>query len=122
MQDLTPRLTIGAQVIHSYGAEGFLIAGTRYAGSVLVSPQQTQRFEHALQDISAETLHEMLPADTEVLLIGTGAKHQQVPHALSAALKARGVSCDTMDTGAACRTYNILLSEGRLVSALLLRI
>lgn len=117
--DITPRLTVGAQLIQSYGAEGFMIAGVRYDTSVLVSPERTQPLEATFETLSVDTLLALLPQDTEVLLIGTGHRHQPM-QVLRAALKAHGIASDTMDTGAACRTYNILLSEGRRVSAALM--
>jgi len=61
----------------------------------------------------------MIPA-IEVLLLGTGSTHQFVTPVIKKSLKSHGLASDSMDTGAACRTYNILLSEGRRVAALLL--
>jgi uncharacterized protein len=56
---------------------------------------------------------------TELLLIGTGARHEMIAPALRNALKEMGLAVDTMDTGAACRTFNILLGEGRRVAVAL---
>ena len=57
---------------------------------------------------------------TEILLIGCGPRMQMLPPGLRQALKAIGVVAEPMDTGAACRTYDILISEGRRVAAALL--
>lgn len=61
-----------------------------------------------------------IPADIDVLVIGCGARAAFVPPATREAFKRRGVSLEVADTPAACRTYNILLSEGRRVAAALL--
>ena len=56
----------------------------------------------------------------EILLIGSGATFEMAPAALRSALGARGVSIESMDTGAACRTYNVLMAEDRRVAAALI--
>ena len=58
----------------------------------------------------------------EILLIGTGSAMAPIPPALRALLRSRGIGCDGMDTGAACRTYNVLLAEGRRVAAVLIAV
>ena len=121
MQNITPQSAQGAPLVEAYGVQGFRIAGNHYAGSVLVTPQQVHPLH--ITDINALTLEALFPAlagDTEVLLLGTGAQHAMIPPILKAALKARGIGCDSMDTGAAARTFNVLLSEARNVSAVLI--
>jgi uncharacterized protein len=56
----------------------------------------------------------------ELVLIGLGKRGAPVATALRAALKAHGIGVEAMDTGAACRTYSVLLAEDRLVAAALL--
>jgi uncharacterized protein len=56
----------------------------------------------------------------EILLLGCGRRMLQVPPSLRAELRQIGVVIDAMDTGAACRTYAVLLTEGRRVAAALL--
>ena len=56
----------------------------------------------------------------ELLLLGLGRRMVPVPAAVRAALKADGIAIEAMDTGAACRTYNVLLAEERRVAAALL--
>ncbi len=56
----------------------------------------------------------------ELLLLGLGRRMVPVAAVLRAALKARGIAIEAMDTGAACRTYNVLLAEDRRVAAALL--
>ena len=55
-----------------------------------------------------------------MLLIGCGARIAPLPKAVRDGLREAGIGADTMDTGAACRTFNILVSEGRRVAAALI--
>jgi uncharacterized protein len=59
----------------------------------------------------------LLALQIKVLLLGTGASVIRPPFALRQSLEGRGIALDTMDLGAACRTYNVLATEGRLVAA-----
>lgn len=60
--------------------------------------------------------------EVDVLFIGTGADIAHLPDNLAAALKAAGVAYEIMPTPGACRTYNILLSEGRRIGAALIAV
>ena len=121
MQDVTPQLTKGAQRIESYGPAGFRIAGITYAGSVLVRVEATENWSvTSAADITLESLAPLIAATPEVLIIGTGPRHEMIPPALRMALKQKGIASDSMDTGAAVRTFDILLAEGRKVAAALL--
>src|SRR5690242_10366046 len=59
--------------------------------------------------------------DVEILILGTGARMAPVPSAIRLALKRAGIAVEPMDTGAACRTYNVLVAEDRRVAAALLK-
>jgi uncharacterized protein len=117
--ELTPNAPAGRQLIERYSAEGFRVSGIVYAGPVLVFADQTIRWEAA-----APTIEGLAPimahGAVELVLIGLGRRGAPAPRALRVALKARGIAVETMDTGAACRTYNVLLAEDRLVAAALL--
>jgi uncharacterized protein len=58
----------------------------------------------------------------EVLLVGTGLNLRPIPADVRAALKAKGIASDPMGTGAAVRTYNIMLAESRAVAAALIAV
>ncbi|TGT19415.1 hypothetical protein EN817_31340, partial [Mesorhizobium sp. M3A.F.Ca.ET.174.01.1.1] len=58
----------------------------------------------------------------EILLVGTGKDLRPLPAALRAAMKEAGISADPMSTGAAVRTYNVLLAEDRAVAAALIAV
>jgi uncharacterized protein len=121
--ELTPVLPSGRQVIEGYGASAFRVAGILYAGSILVFPDATLEWPVSrFEDVTLDALQPVVErGGTEILLLGCGARMQRVPAALRQALKGAGISLDAMDTGAACRTYNVLLAEDRRVAAALLR-
>ena len=121
--DITPLVPEGRQIIESYGDDGFRISGERYPGPVIVWPEGVTTW--AVSGIGAaaiETLDAVFAAEPpiEILLIGSGATFEMAPAALRSALGARGVSIESMDTGAACRTYNVLMAEDRRVAAALI--
>lgn len=125
MVDLTPQVPAGRQVIQSYGEGGFRIAGQHYQGSVLVFPERTLAWSVA--DIAAMTQQSLAPvlelaAGVRVLLVGCGARMTMLDPALRAALREAGLGVEAMDTGAACRTFNVLLAEARAVAAALIAV
>jgi uncharacterized protein len=123
LADLSPRTPASRQVVQAYGSGGFRIAGVEHAGSLLVFPDRTLAWPPAsVTEVSLESLAEVLKpgAGVEVLLVGTGARLVFLAPALRAALRERGVVADAMDTGAACRTFNVLLAEERRVAAALI--
>ena len=114
MHDIMPPVGAGAQLIQSYGATGFRIGNVQYDTAVLVTPTATIAWSGAL---TLDALEPILADHPEVLLIGTGTQHRMLPPELRQALKNRAIATDTMNTGAACRTFNILLGESRRVAA-----
>lgn len=123
MEDITPAMAASAQIIQSYGPAGFRIAGVDYPGSVLVSALSTTEVAvTAIEELTMEHLERLwtLEPPLEVLLVGTGSTHELLPSALKQAIRAKGAGVDPMSTGAAARTFNILLAEERRVAALLI--
>ncbi|WP_420405029.1 Mth938-like domain-containing protein [Nisaea sp.] len=121
--DVTPLIPEGRQLIEAYGDGAFRITGERHAGAVIVFPEETLAWD--LSDIAALSLSDFLPVTgrdpvPEILLLGTGRRTEFVLPSLRAAVREKGPVVDIMDTGAACRTYNVLLAEGRRVAAALL--
>lgn len=114
-----------SRVIEAYGAGGFRVDGEAFRGSVIVLPDRVVPW--AVDDIAAVTLESLqlviaAARDIEILLIGTGARFGLVAPALRGALQAQGIAADSMDTGAACRTYNVVRAEGRRVAAALIAV
>ena len=116
----------GRQMIESYGDGGFRVSGVRHRGSILVLPEQTLTWPVAdMAAVTEESLAPLLAEEappTEVLLLGCGPALVPVASALRQALRKHGIGIEPMDTGAACRTYNVLLSEQRLVAAALIAV
>lgn len=130
--DITPLAPKGANLITGYGGGGFKINGEEMRGSLIVLPQHVLSWAVGeAVEINAESLLKPLreavnasheKAEIELLLIGSGTTIQPVSAALRAELKALGMAVEVMDTGAACRTYNVLFSEGRRVGAALIAV
>jgi uncharacterized protein len=119
--DITPLLAKDRQVIESYGASGFRVSGVVYDGAILVLPQATQAWPVvSLADAALANLAPVVDAAVQILLLGCGKQMALVPPVLRQQLRAYGIVIDAMDTGAACRTYNVLLAEDRRVAAALL--
>ena len=114
------------QVVERYGAGKFQISGVTYTSSVLVFPERTVSWpvtdfsevdDAALAPVLVES---GVSEGIELLLLGCGARMELVPQALRAPLRADGIVIEPMDTGAAARTFNLLLSEDRRVAAALI--
>ena len=121
--DITPLVPEGRQVIESYGDDGFRINGERHPGPVIVWPERVVPWAVAgIEDATIESLAPLFDAEPpiEIVLIGSGAAFALAPAPLRKALGARRMAAESMDTGAACRTYNVLMAEDRRVAAALL--
>ncbi len=108
------------------GAGGFRFADMSHRGSILAAPNGVAEIDCAsFADIDAaviETVLNSAPDGLDLLMIvGCGADLRPLPARLRARLRDAGVGCESMATGAAVRTYNMLLDEGRRVAALLRR-
>jgi len=113
----------GQNAVQRHSAEGVIVNGLEHRSSVIVpwrgevADWPVARFEE-LSESHFEQVAELAP---EIVIFGSGARIRFVRPALLKPLIARRVGVETMDVAAACRTYNVLLSEGRsVVLALLL--
>ncbi len=123
--DITPEIPADRKYIDHYGNGGFRIGGDRYEGSVIVAPEQVWPWAVSeMAQLTADSLAAIVAAEPpiEVLLIGCGGRGERLPGDLRQALKERAIIVDVMETGAACRTYNVLLAEERRVAAALIAI
>ncbi len=117
--ELTPLVRPGYQVIERYGPAGFRVSGVVHTGPILVFAERTVPWHRAA--VSREALLPVIEdGAVELLLLGLGRRMVPVPAELRAALRQSGIAVEPMDTGAACRTYNVLLAEDRRVAAALL--
>ena len=113
-----------APLVRAHGPDWLQIDDQRFAGSVIVSsmPEHPARAwaPRSLDELVAEQLTELAASGAELVILGTGQRLRFPPPAWLAPFAARRVGLESMDTAAACRTYNILASEGRKVLAALL--
>ena len=118
--DITPLVPEDRQIVQSYGTGRFRVSRIEYQGSIIVLPGRTVSW-HIVKhdDINIKNLVAVLEEvpRIEILLIGCGQMMQLLPRELTDACRREGLAVDAMDTGAACRTYNILAAEGRRVAA-----
>lgn len=121
--DITPLISADRQVIQGYSAKGFRISGRNYEGPIVVFPARVERWDFSgnMDELKAEDFRPLtdVAADIDVALLGCGAAMRFIVPALKRPLADKGLILEPMDTGAACRTYNVLMAEGRRVAALL---
>jgi uncharacterized protein len=102
--------------VEGYGPGFFRIGGAVHHGPLVVLPSGVAPwggYEDAGTLLAAT-------ADLDVLFVGTGAEIAHIPRSLRTALEGAGLGVEVMASPAACRTYNVLLSEGRRVGLALL--
>lgn len=115
----------GRAQIEAYGNGGFRFAGMSHRGSILCLPSGIYGWDATVPaDIDIDALARLF-AETErvdVLLIGMGPSPARIGRDLHTLLRERQISSDGMSTGAAVRTFNVLLAEDRAVAAALLAV
>jgi uncharacterized protein len=105
-----------AKPVEGYGAGFFRIGGEVYRGPVLAGPNGTTTWG-GYEDIDSLL---GLGSDVDVLFIGTGSEISHLPQELRQQLDAANIGVEIMASPAACRTYNVLLSEGRRIALALI--
>lgn len=110
--------------ITGYEQGAIKVNGHRVEHSVIVLPDKviTDWRPESFEDLQPEDLLNLPELGAEVVLLGTGATNKFPAPPITNVLYAKGVSVEVMDTAAACRTYNVLLSEDRKVAAALFMI
>jgi uncharacterized protein len=119
------RFLPGRHQLEAYGNGGFRFGGMSHRGSILALPSGVRAWpvrsvseigEAALAPIIAEA------EAIEILLLGTGDQPAFIEESVRAPLAAAGIRLDAMQTGAAARTYNVLIAEERRVDAALIAV
>lgn len=110
------------QLITGYGENYIEINRQRHAQSLIVMPQMLILDWHAiaLEGLAEAHFVQIAELKPELVLLGTGEKHQFLHPKTYQHLTALDIPLECMNTAAACRTYNILMSEGRNVAAALI--
>ena len=124
MTERRPHLP-GQAVLEAYGDGGFRFAGLSHRGGLMSLPSGMYAWEMPagrgfVEADFADLFLETSPVD--LCLIGTGLEMRPLPEALRWRFRERRIQVDTMQTGHAVRTYNILLAENRRVAAALIAV
>lgn len=115
----------GRHRIEDYGNGGFRFADMSHRGSILALPTGVRAIAPASwRDIDAATIDLALAdgGELDLFIVGTGKDLMPLAAPLRARLRNAGVGCETMATGAAVRTYNMLVDEGRRIGALMIAV
>ena len=115
----------GRAPIDAYGNGGFRFADMSHRGSILVLPSAIEAWAvTSVAEVTPASLSQLLAeaGSIEILLVGTGRSLSPLPAESLAALREAGFEPELMATGAAVRTFNVLLSEERQVAAALIAV
>lgn len=115
----------GRAPVEAYGNGGFRFADMSHRGSILCLPSGIYGWEPADRAALQEGDFDKVLAEAgvvRILLVGTGDDLKPLPKALRETLRQKGIAADPMSTGAAVRTYNVLLAEDRAVAAALIAV
>jgi len=110
--------------IKSYSAGCVVISDKVFNSSLILSADTIidDRLPDIITQLKLDDLDQMLALDPEVVLLGTGAVIHFPDQAITAFFNSRKIGFEVMDTGAACRAFNILMAEDRRVVAALFMI
>jgi uncharacterized protein len=125
MTDITPIIPSYKKIITAYGKGGFKINEEKIDGNILLFPEEVISYELAdIQSFKEKDFYhyENYFKNTEILLIGGGEKTSFFSNEIEKLFRAKNIIIDYMDTGAAARTYNVLLSEERKVAVVLIAV
>ncbi|MET0067916.1 MAG: Mth938-like domain-containing protein [Candidatus Thiodiazotropha sp.] len=114
----------GGHAIQHYDRGEFTVSGVVYRENLLVMPDQVVPRWHdaGFAELASGDFQRLAGFAPEIIILGTGANQHFPAPALTLPLMEARIGLEVMDTAAACRTYNILMSEGRRVAAALLTI
>lgn len=116
--------TSESNLVTDYGENFISVNSRRYDQAVVVSKDQlhTDWPDKEIRELELNDFAAVLATNPELIVLGTGKAHKFAHPRLATELHAKGCALEVMNTGAACRTYNVLISERREVTAVLLPI
>ena len=123
--DVTPMVAPGRKLISGYGDGGFRLGDERVEGSILLFPDRVLAWPvPSTGEVTPENLAPVLAAadQVDILLLGLGERPKMPPVALRKAFSEKRIVAEIMPTGAACRTFNVLVAEDRPVAAALIAV
>ena len=122
--DITPLVPKDKKNITGYGNGAFKVNNEPHEGSVIILPDSVLSWN--VNDFAKFNAEEILPligkSNIEILIVGCGAEHTALPLDIKNTFRENHINIEVMETGAACRTYNVLLTEGREVGAALIAV
>lgn len=109
-------------IFTGYGDDHVMINHHRHERNIIVLPDKLIEDwpVASINQLEAQHFDCLKPHQPEIIILGTGIHHQFPEHALLQQLARQGIGIEVMDTKACCRTYNILVEEGRRVAAAIL--
>ena len=122
--DVTPLIDSDVNVIESVSAESISIQGQDYKQSIIVFKDDVVEVDiKKTSDLDEGSLKPVLDRaqDLDLVIIGTGDAHEFVPPYVRGLFTSQTIGVEFMDTAAACRTYNVLLADGRRIAAILIQ-
>lgn len=118
---LTDESTRGIHLVRAYAPGEVRIGERLFRNSCLLRSDRVEDWRPlSMSQLNLADLEPILALDPEIVVLGSGSTQRFPDSAFMAAVWSRGIGLEVMDTGAACRTYNILVTEDRRVVAALL--
>lgn len=119
--ELTEDTTSGHNIIHSYKAGEIIVNEQAFHESIILTPDQLMPWHlRTPQEINQQNLDILLQLKPSIILLGMGPTQLFLPSNLLQHFIEQSIGVEMMTTAAACRTFNILVAEGRNVAAGLL--
>jgi uncharacterized protein len=114
--------TSAANLVRAYGKGELRVNDEVYRSTIIVSSSAVQAAPdiRELEDLARIDPSSILALEPELVLLGTGPRQIFPPASFRAQFLSAGIGVEVMDTGAACRTFNVLVAEQRRVVALLM--
>lgn len=114
----------GQMFIDAYSADGIVVNKTLYPGNIIVTADEviTNWPPQNISELNAAHFDPVISRSPEILLVGTGLRQNFPDLTILSPVITNNIGFEVMDTGAACRAYNFLVGEGRIVIAALMRI
>lgn len=116
--EINEHLCAEATIIEQYSPNGIVILNRQYGNIAILNNQIIELNSGRLpENINESVFQAALLSAPELLIVGTGLQRVALPPKVAVALYQKGIGVDVMNTAAACRTFNLLQSEGRNVAA-----
>jgi len=126
--DVTPLVDSSTKIIKSYSDDGFVINNEKISDNIIIYYDKLLNWSFTDNDdiytslVSAVLVVNNQSSDKiELLILGTGKTILHIPEAVKNQFRENNISLEIVDSGAACRTYNSLIAEGRKVAAAILK-